>query len=257
VDGRRYLDAISGAFCVQLGYGRSDLARALSEAASLLPFARPAAFESEASEDYARELLDAVGSPYTRALFTSSGSEAVDVALKAAYRYQRAQGRPGRTKFARFRGHFHGATLAALRVTDLLSRRAPYEPLLEGGTPALESRGSVALEQDLGDAMKAADVKWASQFHANDWATVGSGGKVFTKDMFLQDLKSGSIKLDDFKLGPMNVQVFGNTATVQGCATEKRSRNGKDVSGQVVWLDVFEKRAGKWVIVASTGGRVK
>jgi len=135
-----------------------------------------------------------------------------------------------------------------------------FAAALDAPSPTADPSDVAALEkieQDLGDAMKAADVEWASQFHANDWATVGAGGKVFTKDMFLQDLKSGSIKLEDFKLGPMNVQVFGNTATVQGSATEQRTRNGKDVSGQFVWLDVFEKRAGKWVIVASSGGRVK
>ena len=152
VDGRRYLDAISGTFCVQLGYSRSDLAHALSESASLLPFARPATFDSEASEAYARELLDAAGPPYTRAIFTSCGSEAVEVALKAAYRYQRAVGRPERTRFARFRGHFHGGTVAALGVTDVRSRRAPYEPLLNEGMPALEPRGGPSLEEDLGDA---------------------------------------------------------------------------------------------------------
>src|SRR4051794_4517175 len=149
--------------------------------------------------------------------------------------------------------------IASLLLSAICTGQA-FAGALDAPSPTADPSDVAALEkieQDLGNAMKAADVDWASQFHANDWATVGSGGKVFTKDMFLQDLKSGSIKLDGFKLGPMNVQVFGNTATVQGSATEKRSRNGKDVSGKFVWLDVFEKRAGKWVIVASTGGRVK
>ncbi len=130
VEGRRYLDAVSGAFCVQLGYGRSDLARAMSEASERLPFARAAAFESEESAAYARELLAAVGPPFVRVLFTSSGSEAVEVALKAAYRFQRAVGHPERTRVAHLRGHFHGATLAALRVSDYRPRRAPYEAML-------------------------------------------------------------------------------------------------------------------------------
>ncbi|HEY2924355.1 MAG TPA: aminotransferase class III-fold pyridoxal phosphate-dependent enzyme [Candidatus Eisenbacteria bacterium] len=151
LDGRRYLDAISGSFCVQLGYGRSDLARALTDAASRLPYARPSTFESEESEAYARELLLAAGPPYTRALFTTSGSEAVEVALKAATRYQRAMSRPERTRVARLRGHFHGVTLGALRVTDYLPRRAPYESLLAGGTPPIDARGD-ALEQEMGDA---------------------------------------------------------------------------------------------------------
>src|SRR5579862_3861757 len=127
--------------------------------------------------------------------------------------------------------------LASLLLSAVFTGKA-FAGALDAPAPTADPADVAALEkieQDLGDAMLAADVNWASQFHANDWVTVGSGGKVFTKDMFLQDLKSGSIKLHDFKLGPMNVQVFGNTATVQGSASEKRSRNGKDVSGQFVW----------------------
>lgn len=130
VEGRRYLDAISGAFCLQLGYGRTDLSRAMAEASERLPFARAAAFESAESAAYARELLDTVGPPFVRVLLTSSGSEAVEVALKAAHRYQRALGRPASARVAHLRGHFHGATLAALRVGDYRPRRAPYDAML-------------------------------------------------------------------------------------------------------------------------------
>ncbi len=149
LDGHRYLDAISGAFCVQLGYGRSDLVRAMTIAASRLPYARPSVFESEESEAYARELLLAAGSSYTKAVFTSSGSEAVEAAVKAAYRYQKAVGRPERTAVARLRGGFHGATLAALRLTDVGARRAPYEAMLGEGLPPIDAE---AIDREIGNA---------------------------------------------------------------------------------------------------------
>ena len=50
--GRRYLDATSGAFCVNLGYSRPDLVRAMAEAAARLPHARPSRFESEEGQAY-------------------------------------------------------------------------------------------------------------------------------------------------------------------------------------------------------------
>lgn len=134
--GNRYLDATSGAFCVQLGYTRPDLVQAMAEAAARLPYARPSQFESEDGEAYRRELLRAAGPPYTRVIMTSSGSEAVDVALKIAHRYQAATG-PGTVRH--LSGHFHGATLGALGVTGVRGRRAPYEQLLSGaglGPPA-------------------------------------------------------------------------------------------------------------------------
>jgi adenosylmethionine-8-amino-7-oxononanoate aminotransferase len=148
VDGHRYLDAISGTFCVQLGYGREDLVRAMTEAASRIPFARPWAFQSEESEGYARELLEAVGAPYRRVIFTSSGSEAVEAALKAAYLYQRAVGREGRTRFTRLCGHFHGSTIQALGATDYPARRAPYESLLPGD-PAVDPAEGRAIEESV------------------------------------------------------------------------------------------------------------
>jgi adenosylmethionine-8-amino-7-oxononanoate aminotransferase len=128
--GRRYLDAISGAFCVQLGYSRPDLTSAMAEASGRLPFARTAAFESAESDAYSREILDAAGPPFVRVLLASSGSEAVDIALKAAHRYQRALGNPERTRVAHLRGHFHGATLGAMRVSDYRPRRALYDAML-------------------------------------------------------------------------------------------------------------------------------
>jgi len=45
----------------------------------------------------------------------------------------------------------------------------------------------------------------------------------------------------------MDVRVFGNVAVAQGSVEEKRSRNGKDTSGNFAWMDLLEKRAGKWV----------
>lgn len=136
VEGRRYLDAVSGAFCVSLGYTRPDLIRAMTEAAGRLPFARRAAFENPEAAAYERELLAAVGPPYRRAFLTSSGSEAVDAALKIAYRFQCATGHPERRAFAFRPGHYHGATLGALGVTAWRARRDPYEELLSRTTPA-------------------------------------------------------------------------------------------------------------------------
>jgi len=152
VDGHRFLDAISGSFCVQLGYGRSDLVRAQSDAASRLPFARPSTFESEESEAYAQELLQAVGPPFTRVILTTSGSEAVEAAFKAAYFFQAGGDPPLRARMAHLRGHFHGATVEAMRFSDYRARRAPYEFLLGQGHITLDPSDPRALEEGLGDA---------------------------------------------------------------------------------------------------------
>jgi ketosteroid isomerase-like protein len=111
------------------------------------------------------------------------------------------------------------------------------------------------LEQDIGDAMVAVDLEKLNQVYADDWATVGSSGKLFRKEDLLEDFKSGEYKLVSFELGPMNVQAFGNVAVVQAGVKEKRIQDGKDYSGQFAFVDLFEKRSGKWVIVRTLSAR--
>jgi ketosteroid isomerase-like protein len=113
------------------------------------------------------------------------------------------------------------------------------------------------IEQDMGDAMVRADMDKLGEIYADDFATVASSGKIVTKKDLLSNFESFHDKLESFENGPINVQVFGNVAVAQGTVTEKRTRDGKDVSGDFVWMDLLEKRAGKWVVLRSAGARVK
>src|SRR5205823_8570983 len=110
--------------------------------------------------------------------------------------------------------------------------------------------------QDMGDAMVAGDIDKLNQIYADNWATVDSSGKIFTKESLLSDFKSFHDKLEWFELGPTDVRVFGNVAVAQGTVKEKRARTGKDTSGQFLWMDLRKKRAGKWAVVRSAGARV-
>jgi ketosteroid isomerase-like protein len=112
------------------------------------------------------------------------------------------------------------------------------------------------VEQAMGLAMVAGNVDKLNQIYADNFATVGSDGKVISKQTLLTDFESFHDKLEWFENGPMDVQVFGNVALAQGTVKEKRSRNGKDTSGEFAWMDLLEKRAGKWVVVRSAAARV-
>ena len=52
-------------------------------------------------------------------------------------------------------------------------------------------------------------------------------------------------------------EVKGDVAVVYGSVTEKRTRGGKDVGGEYVWMDLMEKRNGTWVVVRSAGAKVR
>jgi len=113
------------------------------------------------------------------------------------------------------------------------------------------------LGRDMGDAMVAVDIDKLSQIYADDWAAVGASGKIITKESVLRNFKSGKDKLVSYELGPIDVQVLGDVAVAHGTVTEKRIRDGKDVSGEAIYMDLLKKRAGKWVVVRSAGVMVK
>jgi hypothetical protein len=105
--------------------------------------------------------------------------------------------------------------------------------------------------------MVAVDIDKLNQIFADDWATIGSSGRIITKEKVLEDFKSGKDKLVSYENGPIDVQVFGNVAVAHGAVSEKRIRDGKDDSGESVWMDLLENRAGKWVVVRSAATSVK
>jgi ketosteroid isomerase-like protein len=125
-----------------------------------------------------------------------------------------------------------------------------------GGDPT-DIETVTKVERDMGDAMVAVDIDTLNHIYADDWATIGASGKVVTKESVLNNFKSGNDKLVSYELGPMDVQVLGDVAVAHGSVTEKRIRDGKDVSGQAVFMDLLKKRAGKWVVLRSAGAVVK
>jgi ketosteroid isomerase-like protein len=111
--------------------------------------------------------------------------------------------------------------------------------------------------QDMGEAMIAVDIDKLDRIFADDWVTVGMSGKVSTKEMLLKDVKDDKKRLTWFELRPMDVQVFGDVAIVQGNVAEKRMVGGKETEMELVYSDILNKREGRWVVVRSIGAPIK
>jgi len=111
--------------------------------------------------------------------------------------------------------------------------------------------------QDMGDAMIALDTEKLDRIFGDDWVTVGLSGNVSTKETLLRDIKAGKKKLTWFELRPMDVQVFGDVAIVQGNVAEKRIIDGKETYIELVYSDILKKRDGRWVVVHSMGATIK
>jgi len=128
--GQRILDGVSGLWCVNVGYGREELADVAREQMVKLSYL-PATLIHEPAARLANRLTQMLG--YTgKVYFTNSGSEANEVAFKVARQYHAQCGSPGRYKIiARHRG-YHGNTLGALSATGQAERQLGYGPLAPG-----------------------------------------------------------------------------------------------------------------------------
>jgi acetylornithine aminotransferase/acetylornithine/N-succinyldiaminopimelate aminotransferase len=127
VEGREYLDLVSGIGVTSLGHAHPGLTAAIADQASTLLHTSNLYYHPYQAEAAAR-LTQLSGLP--RAFFCNSGTEAVEACLKFARRYWHTQGAAGRTEFVAVEGGFSGRTLGALSVTHDEHYRAPFGPLL-------------------------------------------------------------------------------------------------------------------------------
>jgi|SRR5215831_139247 len=107
------------------------------------------------------------------------------------------------------------------------------------------------LERDWADAMEAGDGEQIGRILGDDWIEVSNDGRKLTREQLIAGVKSGRVKVESIEFGPLDVKVLGDVAVVQGSHVERSTTNGQSISGEVVWMDVFANRNGKWVVVRS------
>lgn len=128
-DGKEYLDAMAGLWCVNVGYGRREIAEAVYQQMLDLPYF-PHTQANTPAALVAGRLAELTGGEPSHTYFVNSGSEANEAAFKLARQYQR-QVRPGepRHKFIARYYSYHGTTLSTLAAGGLPERKLKFEPL--------------------------------------------------------------------------------------------------------------------------------
>lgn len=129
--GREYLDAMSGLWCVNIGYGRDELADVAAAQMRSLAYYPHTAMNAPAAA-LAERVNGLLGGAY-HLYFSSSGSEANEVAFKVARQYWKHEAH-GSYRFktvSRYQG-YHGATLGTLAAGGIGERKKKFEPLGAG-----------------------------------------------------------------------------------------------------------------------------
>jgi putrescine---pyruvate transaminase len=129
-EGQRLLDAMSGLWCVNVGYGQRELIDAATRQMSELPFYN--AFFQTATKPAIElaELLAEVTPPqFEHVFFTNSGSEGNDTVVRMVRRYWDLLGQPGRQIIVGRRNGYHGSTMAGASLGGMSAMHA------QGGLP--------------------------------------------------------------------------------------------------------------------------
>lgn len=131
--GVKYFDGVSGLWCVNVGYGRKEIADVAYEQMLNLAYS-PLTMSHEPGILLARKLLDLLGYE-GKVFFSTSGSEANETAFKIARQYQAqtapAGAMPRYKIISRYRG-YHGTTMGALSATAQADRKIKFGPLVPG-----------------------------------------------------------------------------------------------------------------------------
>ncbi|EDL63291.1 aspartate aminotransferase family protein [Bacillus sp. SG-1] len=129
-NGDKYLDGMAGLWCVNVGYGRQELAEAAYEQLKKMAYF-PLTQSHQPAIQLAEKLNKMLGDEYV-IFFSNSGSEANETAFKIARQYHQQKGEGSRYKIiSRYRA-YHGNSMGALAATGQAQRKYKYEPLAPG-----------------------------------------------------------------------------------------------------------------------------
>jgi putrescine aminotransferase len=131
IRGKEYIDALSGAVCVNLGYSCEELPQvAMAQMAKLSYLMNWSDFASTATIEYAGKLAEFTPDGLDRFFFANSGSEANESAYKIARYYWINQGKERKTKIISRQHSYHGLNLASMSATGMERFHERFGPLV-------------------------------------------------------------------------------------------------------------------------------
>jgi beta-alanine--pyruvate transaminase len=125
-DGQELLDGASGLFCCAAGHGREEIADAVYKQLRELDFSPHFQRAAPVSFELAERLAQILPAGLDRVFFGSSGSEAVDSAIKIALAYHRARGEGQRTRFVSRAWAYHGVNLGGTALGGMVNNRRDF-----------------------------------------------------------------------------------------------------------------------------------
>lgn len=132
LDGRPVLDAGSGLFTTPAGHCRSEIAEAVHAQLLSLDFSPSFLRAHPQSFELSTRLAGLLPEGLSKLFFVSSGSEAIDTAMKICLAYQRAVGTPGRSMFVSRERAYHGVNFGGVALSGMVNNRRAFNSVVRG-----------------------------------------------------------------------------------------------------------------------------
>ncbi|MEM9434074.1 MAG: aminotransferase [Pseudomonadota bacterium] len=160
-EGRRYLDAVGGLWCTNIGLGRREMADVIAKQSEKLAFSNSFVdMTNGPSALLAARLAELAPGDLNHVHFTTGGSTAIDSAYRMVAFYQTCAGRPNKTQVIARNGSYHGSTFASISIGKRSGDKMPEFRYLEQGihhvsAPDCYRRPEHLSEQDFCDQLVA------------------------------------------------------------------------------------------------------
>jgi adenosylmethionine-8-amino-7-oxononanoate aminotransferase len=132
IDGRRYLDGISGIYVVSVGHNNRRVIDSVRAQLETLSFSPPMHGTNPVAVQLANLLAELAPGDLSAVKFECGGAEVTEAAIKLARQYHKLDGKPGKYKVVSRYLSWHGSTLGSLSASGLKSRKTVNEPLAPG-----------------------------------------------------------------------------------------------------------------------------
>lgn len=130
IQGKSYIDGLSGLFVVNAGHGRRRLAQAAAKQAEELAFFPIWSYAHPSAIELADRLADYAPGDLNKVFFSTGGGEAVETAFKLAKQYWKMMGKPTKHKVISRAVAYHGTPQGALSITGIPAMKEMFEPLV-------------------------------------------------------------------------------------------------------------------------------
>jgi len=229
--GKKYIEGMSGLWCLSLGYGQKRLVEAATDQMRKLPYYHLTNHKSHHPViDLAEKLLEMAPVPMSKIWFANSGSEGNDSAARIVWYYWHAEGKPEKRKIIAHQRAYHGNTIAAASLSGMHYNHASFGLPLDGFlhvTPphhyryANPGEGEEAFATRLADELDALIVSEGPETVGAFFTEpiMGSGGVIVPPATYYDKIQAVLEKHDILLVADEVITAFGRTGNMFGTTT--------------------------------------